>query len=260
MWGRWEWREYPEGGRKWRLRFDVNREDSLDAYPDTEEMHHTRCSQRFVRRFRIHLDDSEHHWWRADRFVEKIRNQAMKHFWEKYEVLADGSHAVKAASLVRRYGFVLIRNVLTSEQIDALWSACRELEGKFLENVWECEGSRGPGRHTFSRIQLLPGERACCSRPEWVAICDIPAVVSVLKELLGPDVLCISMGGDFVVTGTAQYQSLHSDLGTWPQAQDETIFGNRPPLISVKFTVSHIGAEDCPMRIWPGTISVRRAR
>ena len=31
IWGRWKWHDYPDGERKWRLRFYVNRQDSLDV-------------------------------------------------------------------------------------------------------------------------------------------------------------------------------------------------------------------------------------
>ena len=95
--------------------------------------------------------------------------------------------------------------------------------------------------------------RPCTARREWVDIVGLPAIAAVVKEVLGQDSLCISMGGDFVLPGTAQAQYLHSDFFIWPEAAEESNFVGRPPFFSVNFAVSHINARDGPLRILPGT-------
>lgn len=163
----------------------------------------------------------------------------------------DGAHVPYAAACIREHGFVVLEDVLGDEQLEVLERGCMELERDLLVADQQCHGHRGPGRYSFGRAKRHWWLKPCEARPEWAALAGLPAIASVVRELLGADALCISVGGDFVLAGTSEMQFLHSDLGGWPDAYAD--FDGHPPFISVNFVIRPVDALDGPLRIVPGT-------
>ena len=242
----WEWQE-DGADYVWRLRFVMAAEEDFGEEHEVFGMV-SRDGAEIV-------FENGCMWSRAGDLLREVSNQAMLDLWDNYAVTPGwpcGSHAAEAAQRIRDHGFVVLPNVLSNEQCEDLLRACQEMEDDFLRLDRHRQGNRGPGRYSFgfARRHCF---RPCEARHEWASVAALPAVVCVLEELLSPEFLCLSLGGDFVLPGTAQGQQLHSDLFNWPEAADDANFGGRPPFISVNFAVRPIYDRDGPIRILPGT-------
>ena len=247
-WANWECKNDGDGGFVWRLRFVMAAEEEFaDAEHEVFGYVSNDGSEIVFEDWAV--------WSRAGDLLRWVSNQALGRLWDQYTVqpLPCGGHAPEAAQRIREHGFVILMNVLSNEQVIDLLRACQEMEQDFLQLDRHCHGQRGPGRYSFGQAHRNHWMTPCEARSEWTNVIALPAVACVLHELLGPDALCVSMGGDCVLPGTALPQALHSDLFSWPEASDDSNFGGRPPFISVNFTVKPIYARDGPIRMLPGT-------
>ena len=73
-------------------------------------------------------------WRRATDLFNSVSRQALDDLWVTFAVqpLADGSHADRATALIREHGFVILPDVLDSQQIAALLGGCEELEAELV--------------------------------------------------------------------------------------------------------------------------------
>jgi len=237
-WGIWE-RRLDVGDCCWRLKFVCDSEGGSDsAYTLLAEFSSEGDAEKFI------FNDGKTVWTSASRLGAALKKQPMPGLWEQYVVYPEAVQ--QAVRLVREQGFAVMLDILHERQQQALFWACRELEAQLLERDSKRMGSRGRGRYTLTRA-------GCSGMPAWINVVALPSIVKVVEALLGPDALCINMGADFVIAGVSEYQSLHSDLFSWPTAQSDEKFGGRPPFIAVNFTVHDIAAHHGPMRIVPGT-------
>jgi ectoine hydroxylase-related dioxygenase (phytanoyl-CoA dioxygenase family) len=172
----------------------------------------------------------------------------------------DVSHAV---DLFRRDGFVVIADVLNSEQVDILAKGCHEVASDILALDGDRAGNRGSHRYSFGGSSLT---RSQLHRPEWQMLLDIPIVDEVVSAIFGsPDYVLRAASGDFCLPGAVEYQPLHSDVSDWkdntrspfsafhdPRGQ-LTIRDLPCPYVCVNFLPQAVTRLNGPTRQIPGT-------
>ena len=118
--------------------------------------------------------------------------------------ILDCTEVQKAAAILHRDGFVVVKNALTPQQLAFTQAgAAREIELQMAEFPLK-KGNRGFARYSFNqrRIHL----------PEWSHLIDLPTILPILDEIWGSaEYLCIGAGGDYSAPG-AKIQPMHSDL------------------------------------------------
>jgi hypothetical protein len=122
---------------------------------------------------------------------------------------ADSGFAKAAAALLRRDGFVCVRDVMSPELRGALLARAE----RAMEEIVALDkfgGAKGAHRYMFGGSSET-GE--CMHMEEWARLSELPAVDAVLTSFFGSAAYtCHGGGGDFVLPGS-EYQPLHSDLG-----------------------------------------------
>ncbi|WP_340646733.1 phytanoyl-CoA dioxygenase family protein [Phenylobacterium sp.] len=172
----------------------------------------------------------------------------------------DTEHAV---NLFRRDGFVVIANVLTSEQTDFLAQGCHEVAREILALDGDRAGNRGSHRYSFGGCSMT---RSQLHRPEWQMMLDIPAVTDIVTAIFeSPDYVLRAASGDFCLPGAVEYQPLHSDVNDW-RSHERTPFSayhdprghltirDLPcPYVCVNFLPQDVTKLNGPTRQIPGT-------
>jgi hypothetical protein len=172
----------------------------------------------------------------------------------------DTAHAVE---LFRRDGFVVMANVLNSEETDILAQGCASVISEILALDPQSAGNRGSHRYSFGGSSLT---RSQLHRPEWRMLLDIPAVTDLVTAIFGSaDYSLRAASGDFCLPGAVQYQPLHSDVRDWqssattpfsafhdPRGQ-VTIRDLPCPYVCVNFLPQDVTRLNGPTRQIPGT-------
>ncbi|MDP3868553.1 phytanoyl-CoA dioxygenase family protein [Phenylobacterium sp.] len=176
----------------------------------------------------------------------------------------DTEHAV---NLFRRDGFVVIANVLTSEQTDFLAKGCNAVAREILALDGDRAGNRGSHRYSFGGSSLT---RSQLHRPEWQMLLDIPAVTEIVTAIFeSPNYVLRAASGDFCLPGAVEYQPLHADVNDWrsdertpfsayhdPRGQ-VTIRDLPCPYVCVNFLPQDVTRLNGPTRQIPGTQNSR---
>jgi hypothetical protein len=125
-----------------------------------------------------------------------------------------GSNDVdEAVSLFLRDGFVVIGDVLNSEQIDLLASGCNDVINEVAVLDPDNHGNRGSHRYSFGGSSLT---RSQLHRPAWQMLLDVPVLSKILTSIFGStDYILRAASGDFCLPGAVDYQPLHSDVNDW---------------------------------------------
>ena len=174
------------------------------------------------------------------------------------------AHAVE---LFRRDGFVVIADVLTSEQTGFLANGCREVADEILALDADRKGNRGSHRYSFGGSSLT---RSQLHRPEWRMMLEVPLVLDLVGAIFGsPDFVLRAASGDFCLPGAVDYQPLHSDIRDWrdgattpfsafhdPRGQ-LTIRDLPCPYVCVNFLPQDVTRLNGPTRQIPGTQNAR---
>lgn len=116
----------------------------------------------------------------------------------------------RAARIFWRDGFVVVRNVLTTEQLNYLRGGCDRVIHEIMSLDRNRQGNRGSHRYSIGSAsktgQLL-------HEPEWAMLVDLPTVTPIVTEIFGaPTYMCRGGAGDFCLPGAVEYQRLHSDM------------------------------------------------
>eukprot|EP01006_Ploeotia_vitrea_P053235 TRINITY_DN67768_c11_g1_i1.p1 TRINITY_DN67768_c11_g1~~TRINITY_DN67768_c11_g1_i1.p1 ORF type:complete len:326 (+),score=33.53 TRINITY_DN67768_c11_g1_i1:93-1070(+) len=164
-------------------------------------------------------------------------------------------YQAEAARIFKMNAFVVIKNVLTTTEIEQLLKACEEEAQTIVEHDAQRYGNRGKGRYSFG---LSSQSRQMLHRVEWVSLLQNQYVLPVVTDIMNPtpstevgdknDFVVWGGGGDFVLGATPKYQPLHSDLG----GLEATHF-KIPPLLVVNYTVQELTKLNGPTRIIPAT-------
>lgn len=178
--------------------------------------------------------------------------------------LKDLDHAV---SLFRRDGFVVIADVLNTEQIDMLANGCRQVADEILALDDGRQGNRGSHRYSFGGSSLT---RSQLHRPEWQMLLQLQAVSDVVTAIFeSEDYILRAASGDFCLPGAVQYQRLHSDTRDWTNSKSTpfnafhdprgqlTIRDLPCPYVCVNFLPQDVTRMNGPTRQIPGTQHAR---
>ncbi|MGV0034094.1 MAG: phytanoyl-CoA dioxygenase family protein [Candidatus Azotimanducaceae bacterium WSBS_2022_MAG_OTU7] len=182
------------------------------------------------------------------------------------EILGPGD-VEEAVRLLKRDGFVVIGDVLNSEQIDLLALGCVEVINEILALDSNNQGNRGSHRYSFGGSSLT---RSQLHHPAWQMLLDVPVVSEVLTAIFGStDYILRAASGDFCLPGAVDYQPLHSDVNDWFEGA-KTPFSSfhdwrgqlslrdmPPPYICANFLPQDITWLNGPTRQIPGTQNSR---
>lgn len=190
----------------------------------------------------------------------------------------------RAVRIFRRDGFVVIDNVLTSEQLDAWRGASAEVLAQLLSfpghdgRKYITESKRLPHRYSYG---CSSATRHMLHHPVWASMVALPTITPLLDVIFGGmDAYKVwSAGGDVCLPGAIEYQHLHSDLkelhdlppgrvnaaermgvpimrdsaGALTAECTNLIVQHTPPLVTVNFFMSDLRQENGPIRQVPGT-------
>ncbi|MBT3625523.1 MAG: hypothetical protein HN526_15615, partial [Gammaproteobacteria bacterium] len=119
----------------------------------------------------------------------------------------------EAVRLFKRDGFVVIGDVLNSEEIDLLASGCNDVINEVAVLDPDNHGNRGSHRYSFGGSSLT---RSQLHRPAWQMLLDVPVLSKILTSIFGStDYILRAASGDFCLPGAVDYQPLHSDVNDW---------------------------------------------
>ncbi len=169
----------------------------------------------------------------------------------------------RAVELFRRDGFVVIADVLNSEQVEILAKGCKEVAAEVLELDKGRAGNRGSHRYSFGGSSLT---RSQLHRPEWQMLLEVQLVSEVVTAIFGsPDYALRAASGDFCLPGAVEYQPLHSDIRDWQDGAKTpfsafhdptgqmTIRDLPCPYVCVNFLPQEVNRLNGPTRQIPGT-------
>ena len=190
----------------------------------------------------------------------------------------------RARRLFFRDGFVVVRDLLDAEALDAF----REASARVLQQILDIPGEGGrkyvtesgrlPHRYSYGSSSA---SRQLLHEPEWAAMVDLPTTTPILTALFGGDDYWVQgAGGDLCLPGAIEYQTLHADrresfelppqrleqarrmgieLRDAPDGEgldDRTralVFQRTPSRVTINFLMSDLTAENGPIRQIPGT-------
>ena len=198
-----------------------------------------------------------------DPSVQALRKHLEKHNGIKGLDVLSPTDAERAVALFRRDGFVVVANVLNSEQTEFLAAGCDEVVAEIVALDVENKGNRGTHRYSFGGSSLT---RSQLHRPEWQMLLDLPLVDQLVSAIFGSADYCLrSASGDFCLPGAIHYQALHSDIRDYVDAE-QTPFSaftdptntmsirDLPcPYVCVNFLPQDLTALNGPTRQIPGT-------
>lgn len=136
----------------------------------------------------------------------------------------------RARELFLRDGFVVVRDVLSAEQLSFLRQGVDRVVGEMMALDQNREGNRGSHRYSFGGASRTGN---MLHHPEWTQLIDLPTVTPILAAIFGSkDFILRGGGGDFCLPGAVDYQPLHSDMA------DRTVFdlGNNKEFVHGSFT------------------------
>ena len=181
---------------------------------------------------------------------------------QQLEILAP-EEIGRAVQLFRRDGFVVIENILNSDQIAQLNEGCTSVINDVLALDPEQKGNRGAGRYSFGGCSLT---RSQLHRTAWQMLLELGAVTRLLDALFGSTHYALrAASGDFCLPNTQDYQRLHSDVrdytsdtespfSSFLDPRGQTTIRDLPcPYICVNFLPQELTRLNGPTRQIPGT-------
>ena len=199
-------------------------------------------------------------WTRSydDPNVVALREKLKKHNGIKGLESVAPDEVKRAARLLNRDGFVVVRDVLSPGQVARI----REATERIIEQIIDVDplcavggGAGGlPHRYSFGGTS---GSRHTLHIREWNELIDLPTTTPILTEIFGSaNYIVGGAGGDVALPGAIEYQGLHSD-NMWSELPDPTgrvTMRDLPvPVVTVNFLMCDLTPENGPIRQIPGT-------
>ena len=114
----------------------------------------------------------------------------------------------RAVELLRRDGVAVVADALTPAQLRNLRAAADRVMRTIVATDPACRGTNGAHRYSYGASSLT---RHMMHEPAWRALIDLPTTQPILARMWGsPNYLCAGGGGEVVLPGALEYQSLHS--------------------------------------------------
>ena len=149
--------------------------------------------------------------------VQALRSHLLQHNGIKGLDILSPKDTERAVALFSRDGFGVVADVLNSEQTEYLATGCNEVVAEIVALNAENKGNRGTHRYSFGGSSLT---RSQLHRPEWQMLLDLPLVDQLVSAIFGSADYCLrAASGDFCFTGAIHYQTLHSDIRDYVDAQ-----------------------------------------
>ena len=129
----------------------------------------------------------------------------------------------RAALLLHRDGFVVVRDALDPDQLQRMKAATDRALDEILAVDPTCAVGGGAGGlpHRYS-FGATSASRHMMHVDEWVDLIDLPTTTPILTAIFdSPSYVVIGGGGDVALPGAIEYQGLHSD-NTWTEPHDPT--------------------------------------
>ena len=204
-----------------------------------------------------------------DPSVLALREQLIANNGIKGLDVVSPSDIEQAVTLFRRDGFVVVADVLNSEQTEFLAHGCDQAIAEIIALDNDYGGNRGTHRYSFGGSSLT---RSQLHRPEWQMLLDIPVVHRLVAAIFGSEDYSLrAASGDFCLPGAVYYQPLHSDIRDFVDAK-QTPFSafidptnamsirDLPcPYVCVNFLPQELTPLNGPTRQIPGTQNARQA-
>lgn len=199
------------------------------------------------------------------------------------EVVGPGE-TERAARIFLRDGFVVVRDVLSADQLETLRDASARVLRQLLEipgqgaRKYVTESGRHPHRYSYGTSSAT---RQLLHEPVWAALIDLPATTPILTAIFGGDDYQLTgAGGDLCLPGAIEYQPLHSDFapnwslseariacarrhgltltdelegGGLDHVSRQLVYEHTPPWLTINFLMSDFTWENGPIRQIPGT-------
>lgn len=159
------------------------------------------------------LHEDQLGWVGVDRDSEELQELrdylAANNGMKGLDVL-EPDQVARATELFYRDGFVVVRDVLTKEQLDFMRSGVDREVRKMMSIDTNRSGNRGSHRYSFGGASLTGHQ---LHNPEWAMLVDLPIITAILTSIFeSPDYIVRGAGGDFCLPGAVEYQPLHSDI------------------------------------------------
>lgn len=198
--------------------------------------------------------------------------------------ICDPDEIVRAARIFHRDGFVVVRDLLDSEQLERF----REASTRVLRDILSMPGA--DGRKYISETARLPhrysygtasSSRHMMHEEVWASMIDLPTTTPILTEIFGgTDYKAWGGGGDLCLPGAIEYQHLHADMPesnvitreraeqaqrigaklNWDEETGELDIRSQrkvielaPPRVTINFVMSELTWENGPIRQIPGS-------
>jgi hypothetical protein len=205
----------------------------------------------------------------APEFIEQRKYLTANNGIKGLEIV-EPDEIVRARNLFYRDGFVVVRDLLSVEQLSIIRSGCDRVISEIMQLDSERSGNRGSHRYSFGSSSLS-GQMS--HHPEWAMLLDLPKLDAVLSAIFNSeDYITRGAGGDFCLPGAVNYQPLHSDMGDYHEHKDpasgETIYKSGSfqdprgilnyrdlpcPFVACNFPMVDFTAINGPTRQIPGT-------
>ncbi len=161
-----------------------------------------------------------------------------------------------AVRIFYRDGFVVVRDVLTADQVKFLRRGCeREAEAVVAEDP----NREGRYRYSYGGASIT---NSLLHREEWVMLVDLPTLAPIIAAIFGSsDYQLRRAAGDFCLPG-AMYQRLHTDIfdrvGGFSDPRDILSIRDLPcPVVCCNFLAQDFTKTNGPTRQIPGTQNSR---
>lgn len=191
----------------------------------------------------------------------------------------------RAARIFFRDGFVVVRDVLNTGELELFRSASAQVLKQILQipgvggRKYLTESYRLPHRYSYGSASV---SRHLLHDPVWASMIDLPTTTPILTRIFGgSDYQVLGAGGDLCLPGAIEYQALHSDgdrehfqmpparveqarrlsievpTDTAAASEDvrtlQRIIERTPPVVTINFLMTDMTWENGPIRQIPGT-------
>jgi len=190
--------------------------------------------------------------------VVALREELRKNNGIKGLELVAPDDVKRAAELLHRDGFVVVRDVLSDALLDRVQRASDKAVIDLMKDDQDCSAGGGAGglphRYSFGGGSA---SRHMLHVDEWCDLIDLPTTTPILTEIFGSaDYVVGGAGGDIAMPGAIEYQGLHSD-NMWSELPDPsgnvTMRDVPVPVLTINFPMIDLTFENGPIRQIPGT-------
>ena len=149
--------------------------------------------------------------------VQALREElALNNGIKGLEIFSPGDDPSEICRVYRRDGFVVVRDCLSSTQLERLRSGC----SKALQMIMDVEPDAGrqimhetgrlPHRYSYGSSAVTRQQSAWI---EWASLVDLPTTTPILEQIFGgcDKYVVTGMGGEIALPGAMEYQRLHMD-------------------------------------------------